>query len=324
MEGEIRKIQRDITLTNDEKTKKIQNLFSSQHDTPMNLSNHNETCNHYEKSCSQFEFDCCSTIDPCKRCHVERDSCKSSHVKSIVCLKCKKRQKPSATCCECNEQFSTFHCEICELWTVKEIFHCNFCGICRVGKKETTFHCHSCKMCFHDTEENHKCPEFSFHDSVCVICNECVFNHQQSSFPFSCGHFIHNSCFHKFIEYGHSTCPYCKKSFCDRQEEWSIRRDLIQRNPIPKDFFVLKEFDIVPTKYGKFKILQVQNEMYFGHFIEWILKNKKPATGLLNKNSIDNNIYVSILCNDCSSHSSVLFHFYGLECKVCGSFNTQQ
>jgi hypothetical protein len=31
---------------------------------------------------------------------------------------------------------------------------------------------------------------------------------------------------------------------------------------------------------------------------------------------------VAIFCNDCRSTSRAFFHFIGLECRVCGSFNT--
>ena len=33
---------------------------------------------------------------------------------------------------------------------------------------------------------------------------------------------------------------------------------------------------------------------------------------------------VEILCNDCEQKSTVKFHFYGLKCKSCCSYNTTQ
>ena len=39
---------------------------------------------------------------------------------------------------------------------------------------------------------------------------------------------------------------------------------------------------------------------------------------------IKKNIYKNIYCNDCENKSTTQFHFYGLECKSCGSFNTQE
>ncbi|KFU91235.1 RING finger and CHY zinc finger domain-containing protein 1, partial [Chaetura pelagica] len=36
------------------------------------------------------------------------------------------------------------------------------------------------------------------------------------------------------------------------------------------------------------------------------------------------NRLVEILCHDCSARSSVQFHFLGLKCRACGSYNTAQ
>ena len=36
------------------------------------------------------------------------------------------------------------------------------------------------------------------------------------------------------------------------------------------------------------------------------------------------NVMVKIACNDCTENSATEFHVVGLECKRCGSFNTQR
>ena len=61
--------------------------------------------------------------------------------------------------------------------------------------------------------------------------------------------------------------------------------------------------------------------MYFGEFVNW---NMKKATGILNSNSIKKIYYKEIYCNDCEKKTTTVFHFYGMECKNCGSFNTQE
>lgn len=324
LELKIRDIQKDDGLTNDEKNRKIQDLMLGKYKTIPVESNEMEKCDHYEKSCSSFEFECCDIVDPCKRCHVERKICENSKVKSIVCLKCKRKQKPSFSCVQCHEQFSKNYCSICQLWTMKDTFHCNECGLCRVGKKENTFHCDKCKVCFSTLGGPHQCPNISFEGAMCVVCNEAIFNNQNQSFPLECGHFIHRPCFDKYIEFNNYNCPHCKKSMCDMKESWNNIRHMIQSNPLPKDFIQHRENDIVPSIFGKFQFVKIENEMYYGNFIDWKLRNGQYATGILNKKSITPTVFVSIYCNDCNKKSDTLYHVFGLECKNCGSFNTQQ
>lgn len=35
-------------------------------------------------------------------------------------------------------------------------------------------------------------------------------------------------------------------------------------------------------------------------------------------------VQVRILCNDCSTHSTTLFHVVGHKCGSCGGYNTQR
>ena len=35
-------------------------------------------------------------------------------------------------------------------------------------------------------------------------------------------------------------------------------------------------------------------------------------------------VKAKIYCQDCQTQSTVPFHFVGLECKACGSFNTRE
>lgn len=319
----IREIQKDITLSQQEKSKKIQEIMMNNTNVKQqsNLSTH---CHHYEKNCSHFEFECCSVIDPCRRCHLERNTCQHCKVKTIVCLSCKMKQTPSSHCVQCNEPFSTTYCNLCQLWTTRQIYHCEECGICRIGTREETFHCHNCKMCFSNENKEHECLNTSFEEGTCVVCNESVFNNQSSSFFLKCSHFIHSPCFEKYVEFGNYNCPLCKKSISDMTEHWNRIRQQIQVTPVPKDVVVIKENNIVPTKFGRFQVSSIKDFMYGGHFVDWKLKNGTLVYGRLHEKSITKNIYISIYCNDCEKKSSTLYHFYGLECKHCGGFNTQQ
>jgi RING finger/CHY zinc finger protein 1 len=315
---DIRNIQKDVSLSSSEKTEKIKIILSQPHEIEQK-SNFSETCSHYKKKCSSFQFECCSILDPCHRCHLERNTCDNVKILTVVCSVCKTRQPPSSKCSNCLEVFAKNYCGICSIWTIKNIFHCDSCGICRVGKKEDTFHCNTCMMCFKITNSEHVCLSTSFVEKQCVVCNEDIFNNQDKSFPLPCNHFVHKNCLVEYTKFGNLNCPYCKMSICNLEERWKSIRDSIQKTPVPKNFFVLKEGFIVPSKFGRFHIHKIKDSLYYGNFVDWSI-----GRGILHESALTKNIYVSIYCNDCFQKSQTLFHFYGLECKHCGSFNTQE
>ena len=70
----MEKIQKDKTLTPKEKMVKIREFMKRKEELKSNIETE---CSHYEKKCSQFYFSCCNVYDPCKRCHLERETCKT-------------------------------------------------------------------------------------------------------------------------------------------------------------------------------------------------------------------------------------------------------
>ncbi len=172
---QIKKIKANTSLTESEKNVQIQQLMMGKYsDILINKlkSNESKICSHYTKNCYKFYFDCCNICDPCKRCHGDRGCCNNFNsipnpISSITCSLCELTQKPSNKCIgeNCQEEFSSSYCGICQIWTSKQIFHCNKCGICRIGTKDTLFHCDSCGICFNKSDsENisvHKCAGFA-------------------------------------------------------------------------------------------------------------------------------------------------------------------
>lgn len=347
----IKKIMADSNLTEKEKNKKIQEIFSSEHinkiENKLNESNESKTCSHYEKKCYKFKFSCCKVVDPCKRCHIDRDKCNHNDIKIlyITCINCGLEQNPSKICSnsKCSTIFSNSYCKICQIWTNKEIYHCEECGICRVGTKDTLFHCINCGICFNkNIEQTHQCIDNNnlknkrknnikkWSEGLCVVCNESTFNSQSNSVILPCSHFIHQSCFDKYVQQSNYKCPYCKKSICNLTTQWNFIRYQIKQNPLPNDMIPIELNDIVDTKFGKFKILCIkiinEKKIFEGIFINWFCDkySKINVKGILNNTLIKKNIYKNIYCNDCETNSLTEYHFYGLECKLCGSFNTQE
>lgn len=336
----IKKIKADNTLTEKEKSVKIQQIFSSNYTNQIqSQSNISPTCYHYIKCCSRFKFACCNTIDPCKRCHSERGSCepKDIKIKSIICNLCGFEQEPSSQCSnsECGVEFANSYCGICQIWTSKEIFHCIECGICRIGTSESLFHCTDCGTCFNidcSGEKTHECinKQTKWTDGLCVVCGESTFNSQSQPLPLPCFHLIHSNCFSQYIQQSNYKCPYCKKSICDLSSQWNFIRSQIKLHPIPNEIIPIEPEDIVDTPYGKFRVIKIviidETKLFEGEFVSWFIdkKSKYNVRATLNYSVIKKNIYKNIYCNDCGKKSSTIFHFYGLECVECGSFNTQE
>lgn len=344
----IKKIKADVNLTEQEKSIKIQQIFSSNFIDSIQTkfqtqSNLNLNCSHYIKSCSQFKFDCCGLIDPCKRCHMERGICELAniHISQIKCNACGLEQAPSSVCSnsDCAISFANSHCEICQIWTPKQIYHCVDCGICRIGTKETLFHCADCLMCFnidHTNNLTHECVKkkslnkiINLDERLCVVCAESTFNSQSPQIELPCSHYIHQSCFTQCMEQSNYKCAHCKKSMCDLTTHWNFIRTQIKLNPIPNEMIPITKDDIVDTPFGKFKIIDINTlydtKLFSGIFINWFRGNSpNNVFATLNYSMIKKNLYKNIHCNDCEKNSLSPFHFYGLECKECGSFNTQE
>jgi hypothetical protein len=122
-------------------------------------------------------------------------------------------------------------------------------------------------------------------------------------------------------------CPNCKKSICDMTNYWLQIKNSILLQPIPEYLFPLDIGDIVISPYGKFKInakrIQYGKIFYSGDLINWILPNNVCVSAVLLESCLKKDLSRTIYCNDCQCKSIQQFHFLGLECSSCGSFNTQ-
>lgn len=341
----IKKIKADSGLTEKEKSIRIQQIFTSNYTNQIqSQSNLSHTCSHYTKYCSKFKFACCGLVDPCKRCHLERGDCEPTDIKitHISCNLCGLEQEPSPQCSNpsCRVEFSNTYCGICQIWTSKEIFHCVDCGICRIGTQQTLIHCVDCGTCFNVDKskgEIHECVSnkqnkniTKWVDGLCVVCSESTFNSQSESFILPCSHLIHSNCFSQYTRQSNYKCPHCKKSICDLTAQWNFIRSQIKLYPIPNEMIPIEPEDVVDTPYGKFKVNKISiidgTKLFEGFFVSWFVdKNSKyNVSATLNYSVVKKNHCKNIYCNDCEKNSQTTFHFYGLECVECGSFNTQE
>lgn len=249
-------------------------------------------------------------------------------VDKITCSECNFEQDLSNFCSNCSVQFATNYCDICKLYTDKNITHCEFCKICRIGN-EDLFHCFNCNGCFFSiNKSSHQC-QINLLDKMCSVCNESIFNSRYNTHISECGHPIHENCLQDSLKHGQYKCSLCKKSIINMNAHWNLIKTNIKNTPLPQHMIPIYVDDIVDSPYGKFKILEknfiVNNiTMYNGIFMDWKMKNNMYAKATLNENALNKKLIKEIYCNDCEQKSLSEYHFYGIECKSCGSFNTQE
>lgn len=329
---QIMEIMRRKDIDSKEKQKLIQHVHCKNINKPQdNLS---WTCNHYEKKCSQFTFDCCQVIDPCRRCHMERaedfglDTCKKPVVKLITCGECKLQQIPTEKCInsECNIVFSKNYCSECQLWTTADIKHCLKCTVCRVGIN--LFHCDTCNTCFHKSESfPHVCSGFDLKQAKCVACMQDAYSAQHKSHFLQCKHIIHESCMNNIFQQNNYRCPLCRKAMLDMTMCWNNLRYNIQLQPMPK-LYAIKHDIVLNSPFGKFKVTgqdEKNKKLFIGQLLNMPMKKENTyATATINQDYLENIPEIDILCYDCDKKSTTKFHFLGLECMLCNSFNTSK
>jgi len=314
----IIEIKKNKNISESEKNKAIQNLMNNKKIVNLEIE---DNCNHYpNKNCNYFYFSCCNKFANCIRCHNELLN-ENKHLpclSNITCGYCKLFQIPSNKCTNCNLQFSNNYCNICFIWTDKEIYHCNKCEICRIGSKDSLFHCDKCDICFPIIGGDlHKCIEISYKVQTCAFCLESTHNSQNSSFSLNCGHLVHHKCLKSAHENDQYKCPLCRKSMFSM--DWSLLRDLIRIQPMHEEIIVVGDI-VICKSFGNslFRIESINELLYKGIFIK--LLNVK---GTFHKDSLKKIVKkVNIYCNDCCQKCDVYFHYLGMECLHCNSFNT--
>jgi RING finger/CHY zinc finger protein 1 len=316
-------IQKDTSLTIDEKNNLIQKLMYNNNENNNKTNKIFENCCHYtNKKCTNFYYSCCNNYFSCQRCHQEQIDI--SHIpilKSITCSECLLEQTPTYKCqnINCNILFSKNHCSICNIWTELPIQHCDKCKICRVGYDN--IHCDNCDICF--DKENykfHKCIKKSYKDQKCCFCLEDLHYSQKSSISLKCEHLLHIECLEKAAKNEIYKCPLCRKSMYNI--DWSFLRKSIKLQPLIEEEININ--DIVKCKIlGNIyiKVVSIEKNIYNNGLIYKCLFNDY-IYGTFNRESLNKIKEIEIYCNECEKKCISEFHYLGSECKYCHSFNT--
>lgn len=232
----ITEINRNPNLSSEEKREQIRDIMLGKFKLESNFKP--IQCTHYQKNCYNFHFTCCDKFYDCCRCHNQANMCNSRiSIDNITCSMCNTVQSPSNQCINCSIKFGRSYCEICYIWTQKNIHHCNQCMICRIGEKKNMFHCDRCESCFQLKKNfTHKCIGNVRADVQCLFCLESASTSQYRLTILSkCLHPVHNECFILALKNGNYKCPLCRKSMIDMRNYWNDMTNEILLNPLHDD-----------------------------------------------------------------------------------------
>jgi hypothetical protein len=310
LQREILRIERDQTLTDQQRDAARQGLFSRGYEQrKANEARHCRAsrdasvlqpsysplvdpatgerhlgCDHYVRKC-KIKAECCGLWVVCRLCH-DDPSLSMDHqidrfaIKELLCMACNTVQLVGERCVkpDCGVQFGDYSCLVCNFFDStpgKDVYHCDKCGICRIGKDSENVHCGRCNACIcADSLPTHKCiPESLAAD--CPICNVDMFTSTSPVVYMQCGHTMHSHCFDIYTSTNY-TCPLCNKALTDMSG-------------------------------------------YYAHISELLAHEKMPAEYA--------NHVSKISCHDCDHKSTAPYHFVYHKCNPddggCGGYNTR-
>ncbi|KAK5114997.1 hypothetical protein LTR85_010035 [Meristemomyces frigidus] len=267
-------------------------------------------CKHYKRNVKVQCFDCHRWF-PCRHCHDQSRNLPFPHqlnrqrTQNMLCMLCRTPQSAAEMCANCGEYAAWYYCSKCKLWdndSNKRIYHCDDCGICRVGEGlgKDFKHCRRCNVCISiSTSASHPCIERAT-EGDCPLCLVRLFESPTPVVSLPCGHYMHDECYRDlmFVTY---KCPVCSKSAVNMELQWRKLDDEICLQPMPDED---EDLDgLLPHADGA-------------------AAAQEGNAGVPEATRRLRTVYIG--CNDCSRRSWTPFHWLGLKCQVCDSYNTNQ
>lgn len=272
-------------------------------------------CMHYKRNVKVQCFDCHRWYT-CRHCHDQSPDLPFPHqlnrkrTQNMLCMLCLSPQPAAEMCIECGELSAWYYCAKCKLWdndSNKRIYHCDDCGICRVGEGlgRDFVHCRRCNVCISiSTSASHPCIERAT-EGDCPLCLVRLFESPTPVVSLPCGHYMHGECYRDLMAVTYK-CPVCSKSAVNMELQWRKLDDEIRAQPMPEDDRdlegLLPHIDTAAEETAANVDIQGSNMS---------VAPRRPRT-----------VYIG--CNDCSRRSWAPFHWLGLKCQVCDSYNTNQ
>ncbi|KAK1013382.1 hypothetical protein LTR54_004289 [Friedmanniomyces endolithicus] len=275
-------------------------------------------CAHYKRNVKVQCFDCRLWFT-CRHCHDQSPTLPFPHrlnrkkTQNMLCMLCRTPQPAGELCINCGEYAAWYYCPKCKLWdndNNKRIYHCDDCGICRVGEGlgKDYVHCRRCNVCISiSTSASHPCIERAT-EGDCPLCLVRLFESPTPVVSLPCGHYMHGECYRDLMAVTYK-CPVCSRSAVNMELQWRKLDDEIRAQPMPED-----DEDLEGLLPHAASIAAGDDDVVApptpGH-VSPATQPRRPRT-----------VYIG--CNDCGRRSWAPFHWLGLKCQVCDSYNTNQ
>jgi uncharacterized CHY-type Zn-finger protein len=251
-------------------------------------------CQHYKRNVKLQCFTC-NRWYTCRFCHDEMEDhhVNRKETRNMLCMLCGYAQRAGDTCIDCGVRAAWYYCNICHLWdddANKSIYHCNDCGICRRGRGIGKDFVH-CKVSF-VTASNRDEAKFLQTCGVCVAIamensHKCIERASDCDCPI-CGEYLFSSPQTViFMKCGHSIHRICYDALIETSYKCPIcSQSLVNMETQFRNLDRAIESQPMPPQFQDTKAM--------------------------------------ISCNDCYAKSLVKYHWLGLKCAICDSYNTVQ
>lgn len=252
-------------------------------------------CEHYRRNVKMQCFTC-ERWYTCRMCHNEaEDHALPRHdTKNMLCMLCGHPQRVGDVCVKCGESAARYYCSICKLWNDdadKSIYHCSDCGICRVGEGlgKDFFHC-----------KVHVSPSvavfFFYPYTDRQKCGSCIAINQEES----------HRCREGVMD---CDCPICGEYiFTTRIKVVTMKCGHMIHDDCRAEY--IKRSYKCPICNKSVENMESMFRRLDKHLEEQPMPDEYKDTRAV------------ILCNDCEAKTSTKYHWGGLRCEVCLSYNT--
>jgi len=248
-------------------------------------------CSHYQRKC-EILAPCCQIWYGCRHCHNENYKGPKGPGCKVEMMDRRAIQRIRCLLCKTEQDVSNL-CVQCQVPFAR--YYCEICKLFDDDPEKPIYHCDKCGICRVGVkEECYHCDtcncDYPIH---CKGSHECKENLLDTNCPICFENLFHSTKSTTHLHCGHVMHYHCLMSYIT--EAQSRKCPLCSKSIVKQS---LEEIELMDA------IIESTRE-----YLPPELKDKKN---------------VSILCNDCLEKShDCLFHFYGIKCKSCGSYNTR-
>lgn len=241
-------------------------------------------CEHYNRGCDLLA-PCCNEFFPCRFCHDQQHYEEERDV-----LKQHKMNRflvETMRCRHCKHiQAISKQCQNCQ--TILGSYYCSICKLHDSDELKQIYHCEKCGICRVGPESDY------FH---CEVCDACL---------------------HVYMKDIHTCRPNALQTCCSICQE-DLFTSRLPSCPLKCGHYMHRKCFKSMLKSNHYKCpLCAKTVVNLGDYYKAI--DEQIETSPMPEEYRGK--VVKIYCNDCSLEAEAEFHFLGLKCSGCGSYNT--